>query len=363
MTRTSRLLCRAAVIGLLSVPLLAERGALSQVNAPPKEKVSRSWKRLTSGDLTAVGNASEKDLRKALAALEDFRFALRQFFPKLRVTSDVPTVVVVFSGDSAFHRFKPRDHRGRIQDWVGGYFSPYPDVNYMVMRTSARQEETLRILFHEYTHYIVYRNFSFLPAWLNEGLAEFYSTFRSDYRDGRGLIGAPADYRLRVIRGGIMLPLPDIMSDEGAARILRENRRIDMFYSQAWALVHYLHMTRWAKGTADLNTYLQVLQKGSADDAVRQGFGTTLEELSSELDNYVRKFQFAAVLLPKRPGAAVVEEEAARMLESEARLLQADLLVRLGVEDDAEEELKRVLADDPGNVPAQIVMARVRIEQ
>ena len=329
---------------------------------PAAEKISTDWKQVTSNDLTAVGNASEKELRTALTALDDFRFALRQFFPELDLTSEVPTIIVLFKDDRSFHRFKPRNHRGRIQEFVAGYFEPHADVNYMVMAASA-YASTLPTLFHEYTHYVVHRNLPSVPAWLNEGLAEFYSTFRSEYRDGRGLVGAPPEGRLGMFRSEPLLRLPEMMSNEGASKLFREERRLGMFYAQSWALVHYLHMAKWAKGDADLNTYLHALEGGSLEGAVRTAFGMSLQELESELNEYVRKFQFSAVLLPKRPPRETADLAAARMLESEARYLQGDLLVRLGVEEDAEQELKRALAGDAAHRGAQVALARARLQQ
>ena len=351
---------RTALAALFCAALLSPASGFSQTTAKA-EKLSSDWKRVTSGDLIAVGNAPEKELRGALWALEDFRFALRHVFPKLRVTSEVPTIIVVFKGNSSFHRFKPRDERGRIRDFVGGYFQAHADVNYMVMPASAHG--TLSTLFHEYTHYVVHRNLSSVPAWLNEGLAEFYSTFRSDYSDGRGLIGAPPEYPLALIRRGPMLPLREMLSNQGASRIFREERRISMFYAQSWALVHYLHMARWATGFADLNTYLRALESGSVDDAVKNAFGVTLQELESELHGYVRQSEFSGVLLPKRPQQEAAELAAARMLESEARYLQGDLLVRVGAEEEAEQELKRALADDPSHSGAQVSLGRARVQQ
>ena len=124
----------------------------------------------------------------------------------------------MFTDDRSFHRFKPRDQQGRVREFVGAYFAAHPDVNYMVM--PARYDgSTLSTLFHEYTHYVVYRNLSSVPAWLNEGLAEFYSTFNAEHRDGRPLIGAPPSGHLAELQRGPMLRLREMMTNEGAAKI------------------------------------------------------------------------------------------------------------------------------------------------
>ena len=40
------------------------------------------------------------------------------------------------------------------------------------------------------------------PTWINEGLAEFYSTFVSTMRKGLSAVGMPLVYCLRVTVGG-----------------------------------------------------------------------------------------------------------------------------------------------------------------
>jgi tetratricopeptide (TPR) repeat protein len=338
--------------------------AAEQSGAPSSAPLSRDWKRVTLGDLTAVGNAGENELRQALAALHDFRFALRHFFTRLQLDSDVPTQLVVFRDNQSFHRFKTRDERGRIREFVAGYFGGHPDVNQMVMYWSTPKEQALNVLFHEYTHYVVNRNLPSIPAWLNEGLAEFYGTFRDDYRDGRGLIGSPPEARLRTLRSGDpLIPLREMLTAEGAARIFRNPRRTSMFYAQAWALVHYLHMQRWAAGGVDLRAYLTAFSGGATEDAVRRAFGLSIEELERELFGYVQRFQFTAALLPPRPQTESETAATARLTEVEARFVQGDLLVRVGATREAEAELARVREAEPSHVGARIAIGRVRLQQ
>ena len=43
----------------------------------------------------------------------------------------------------------------------------------------AGDDRSTRVVFHEYAHYLIHRNLDAAPPmWLDEGLAEFFSTFR-----------------------------------------------------------------------------------------------------------------------------------------------------------------------------------------
>jgi tetratricopeptide (TPR) repeat protein len=352
------------VAGSLAVPGDLSVQASSQPPSPPQERISSDWKRITSGDLSVVGDTSENELRSALTALEDFRAALLNMFPGLRLASDVPTTLVVFRDNASFQRFKPRDARGRVQQWVGGYFMALPDINYMVLSGWANRETTFRTLFHEYTHYVVHRNTRSVPVWLNEGLAEFYSTFRSKYRGEEGsLIGEPPVSLVRVLRNGPLIPLRELLSDEGARKIFKSQHRIGMFYAQSWALVHYLQMAGWNKGTANLGTYLRALETGTPEQAVHAAFNMSLRQLESELTKYVQKFSFPALMLPPPPKRDGEAPRASRLLESEARYVRGDLLTRLAAESEAEEELSKALQENPTDIPTQVALARLRIDQ
>ena len=141
---------------------------------------SSSWRRLVTPDFIVTGNAPTGELKRTLVELTRFRDTLARLFPAAVTSSPVPTYVVVLRDFEAFRRFQPRDSRGRAQANVGGYFERQADANLIVMPAS-RNEGNLQTIFHEYPHYFISRNVRMqVPTWLNEGLADFYSTFRGD---------------------------------------------------------------------------------------------------------------------------------------------------------------------------------------
>jgi tetratricopeptide (TPR) repeat protein len=326
------------------------------------EQVSRDWKRITAGDLIAVGDASENDLRESLLAIEQFRAMLRELFPRVRFADNVPTVLVVFKNDDALHRFKPRDARGRRIETVAGYFFASADANFMVLGNWREREATLEILLHEYTHYVMYRNTRRLPYWLNEGLAEFYSTFRTNYRDGRSVIGRAPPGHAALVAQQPLIPLAQLLRDEHVGRILQEGRRVGMLYAQSWALVHYLNMGRRGQpGT--IGEYLRALENNAPEDAFTSTFKVSLAEMEDGLRRYMRQFQLPIVLVAKPEAAPGTDLRGARMLEAEARLLQGDLLLRLGDLSGAESEIDQSLRIDPSSIPAKIALGRLRDAQ
>lgn len=114
-----------------------------------------------------------------LADLEAFRWAFLRLHPSLRLTSPVPTIVVLFKDWNSFARFQPRDEKGKREDYVAGYFITMTDMNLMLRGSQGDDSDFARsVVFHEYTPYLMHRNLQDIPIWLDEGLAELLTRDR-----------------------------------------------------------------------------------------------------------------------------------------------------------------------------------------
>src|SRR5688572_160571 len=89
--------------------------AVLSAQPPSPNRTSRDWKRLVAGDLEAVGNTPERELRRALDELQRFRGTLLALFPGLNARSPERLTLVVLRPET-FARFTPRDGRGRRQE-------------------------------------------------------------------------------------------------------------------------------------------------------------------------------------------------------------------------------------------------------
>ncbi len=94
--------CLTVVVTLLPWPvddLVAKalgREEAGQASRAVPERASKDWRRLQSPNFNVVGNAGQEEIRRIATELEAFRAVLLQMFPKLRLSSPVPTEVVVF---------------------------------------------------------------------------------------------------------------------------------------------------------------------------------------------------------------------------------------------------------------------------
>ncbi|HTH03280.1 MAG TPA: tetratricopeptide repeat protein [Vicinamibacterales bacterium] len=359
------ILLAAVLVLYQSVDAGSPRTTLSQQVIDPPVALSKDWKRLYTPDVTVVGNASEGELRTALKQIEDFRAGLVGLFPGIKMTSRLATTMVVLKDFNTFRTFQPRDERGRRRENVAGYFTTTPTMNYMVLGAFGERDATLEVVFHEYTHFIVQQNFRSLPLWVNEGTADFYSTFRSNYKDGKSLVGTPPSGRLATLRDRGVMPLDRILTNEGSSSAYRDPDTVHLFYAQSWAFVHYLQLGNNGKRRGQITEYLRAVDQGMPiDQAFFRAFGVTLAQMQNELGLYVRQPILQAFLFsPKTTTADVATLAVDRLTQSDAAYVQADLLLQTGATEDAARLLTNVLTIDPSHVDAKIALARVRARQ
>jgi len=132
---------------------------------------AESWTSIKSKNFFVVGNATEPAMRDVVVRLEQFRDAVSQLFPALKLDAGVPVRVVIFKDDLSYRPFKPRRTDGTPDDAVAGYFLGGDDVDYVAVSIDASRGDPYRTIFHEYAHYLLHSNTdrTDLPGGLTKG--------------------------------------------------------------------------------------------------------------------------------------------------------------------------------------------------
>jgi tetratricopeptide (TPR) repeat protein len=119
-----------------------------------------------------------------------------------------------------------------------------------------------------------------LPLWLEEGLAEFFSTFR--IRRGQIDLGRPISTHIRHLRTGPPLNLEEVLGGSGAGGDDDGPPWPESRYAEAWALVHYLLAGR-PGGWTTLGPLLEHLETGaSSREALTAATGQSIETLQRD---------------------------------------------------------------------------------
>jgi tetratricopeptide (TPR) repeat protein len=349
-----------SVTALLLLTLASIPGAGQEPQ--PSRPLSRDWKRLKTPSLTVIGNASDHDLRRTAVEIERFRVAIRALAPTTPMSSPVPMLAVVFRDDSALTPFKPRN-RGKPVDNVAAYFSALPDINYIVLAPHDDREFTYRVIFHEYTHFLVYRAAPRLPMWLNEGLADFYSTFNGSETDNRMILGRPiVAYRTTLRSEGGLIPFKKFLSSDALPELLKTPQAMHRYYAQSWAFTHYLLLGERGARRPKVKAFVAALQSGqSSDRAFAEVFGQEVDALERGLRAYLNLPTMMAMQLPSVELQLDMPIE--RLPELDVLQVQGDLLARHGAFDEADKRLSKAAEIDRLSIPVRLSRARLLLGQ
>jgi predicted Zn-dependent protease len=320
------------------------------------------WLQVRSKNFFVIGNASEKDIRKAATKLEQFRETFRLLFGTLNLNGSVPTNVVVFKNDSAYTPFKPK--RGdKIDSMIAGYFQSGEDVNYITLSAGGNDFETYSTIFHEYVHFIINTAYgrSQVPPWFNEGLAEYYETFEIEEDINVKLGLAPARH-IATLRINQPLPFSTFFNLTNEALHKNGNHSRSIFYAQAWAFMHYVILNG---KNAELNRFLALTMANKpTEEAFREAFGVDYPQMEKELRQYVMRYTYPyRSITLKNKLTFDAEMKAARLSEAETNAYLGDMLSRINREADAEPYLRTALTLEPALAMANATFGMIRIRQ
>ena len=326
---------------------IAAAALIASAATPPQSQ----WRRLDSPNFIVIGEGAA-DLREVAVKFEGFRETLGRVLNERVTSTAVPTVVIVFRGDATFAPFMPKFQGKRVD--VGGLFVARRDVNFIAL-VSDGHDERFRVIFHEYAHLLVSNTGQRVPVWLDEGLAEYYSTFELERGSRDAVIGRIIESHIRRLNETALLKLPDLLNVTRVSPLYNEGNRRSVFYAQSWALTHLLFRSEPSRAP-QLAAYVDLLSRGaSSAEAWKQAFGA--QDVSRELEDYIRRRTYTATVYRFTDKLASFEGRAVPIPPADVHAYLADFLVQRSEIDDAAAHLASAAKLDPANARAGIVAA------
>ena len=242
------------------------------------------WVRVESPNFVLFGEIGERRTREYAREFERFREALGRAVPGTASRAAVPTLVYLFENQRSMASYRPLYNGKPVE--LTGYFVTDGTISTIMLAASDR-EQALRTIFHEYSHLVTSSTARSLPTWVNEGLAEYYSTF--DVRpDGRSaLMGGLIVPHLLLLHGERLLTLDQLLAVEQESPLYNEGSRRSVFYAQSWALVHLL-----LNGEPDRREpFAKYLQRTAGGEPAAQAWRAVFGDVNivRELEGYVRR--------------------------------------------------------------------------
>jgi len=292
-----------------------------------------TWIHLRSPDFEVYSSAGPGATRETL---RHFEF-VRGFFQQALGDSAAkrpPVYLVVFGSMKEYARY-------RSHDWEAASYQRSSERDFIVVGNPA--EAAFSTAVHEYFHLWARRQKLDLPIWLNEGLAQLYSTLTPTL--GGLVVGdVPPGFGSYVSRYG-WIPLGTVL----AAReypASDKDAEVSDFYLESWALTHMLELSADYRGGAP--KILPAIQAGmSSEQALTKIYGRPLSGVEADLRAYLRdigsRHEVYRIKLPKAPKAEAIEPAS----EFDRRLVLLQLVERRNRTDEVRKELEALAALDP----------------
>ena len=318
------------------------------------------WLEVRTPNFVVLADSNEKQARRIAVQFEQMRSVFHLLMPNGTADTGAPIVVLALKDKKSFQSFEPEAYLAKGQLDLAGYFMQAPDKNYILLRLDAEGEHPFATVYHEYTHYMM-RKSTWLPLWLNEGLAEFFQN--TDIRDKDVILGQPSPDDILYLRQNRLIPLQTLLLVDHSSPYYHEEQKGSVFYAESWALTHYLEVTDRQKNTHHFTEYAQLLIKGEDSvTAAQHAFGD-LKQLQSSLEDYVRQGSFSMFKMNSAFPVDPASLQSRPVPIPEANAIRADVLVYNGRTKEALALLETSLRDDPNNALAHETMGFLKFRE
>lgn len=287
-----------ATILILGLPL----------SAAPNAK----WLLMRSENFDLLTDGGERTGRRMLNYFEQ----VRAFFLQTLGANLTPLPVrIVHIGDEATYK------RYRMSEAAGAFYLSGAGADTIVM--GPRTSSDMAVAVHEYVHVLIRHSRLTIPLWLEEGIAEVYSTITPV--SGKMQVGAPPLGRVQRLLGSRAMPLDTVFSvGRGSSEYTSRDHAGD-FYARSWALAHMMMLDASMRDRFD--SYLRSMSDDvESEAAFSTVYALTRPQLEDRLAKYVNMPTIAVAMIPYKTPARfdAIETRPAEPYEYEIALAHID---------------------------------------
>lgn len=271
------------------------------------------WVKLTTPNFELYTSAGEKKGREAILYFEQVRSFFQEASASKRA-SEFPVRIVAFRGEKQYQPY-------RMNESAFAYFARGRSRDYIVMQDIVSEHYPAAI--HEYAHLIIEHAGLNPPPWLNEGLAELYSTLKPVGK--KAAVGDVIPGRAQTIFTSKWIGLDLLTSADRQSPLYNERDRAGMFYAESWVLTHMLFFS--PNYRPNFPKFIVAASSGkSADDACQSVFNKRLSEVETDLRQYIKGERFYRVLFDIKLEKSAEDPAVSEASAFESGMVLADLL-------------------------------------
>jgi hypothetical protein len=244
------------------------------------------WIHVPSTDFEIFSTAGESDTRRVLQYLE----RVRSFFAP-NVPQDVKlhaerVRVIVFGSKKEYEQYRPNS-------FADAFYTQIAGRDYIVL--GGVGDDVFPIAVHEYVHLVVQHAGMTLPPWLNEGMAEVFSTMKP--LGDKVLVGNIIPGRVIEMTQGKWAPLETILTAGLDSPYYNETNKAGSLYNEGWALTLMLELS--PQYAAHFSEMLHQIAAGTPSiTAIQNAYNKPLAWVEKDLQLYLRQNSFTGRVFP-----------------------------------------------------------------
>src|SRR5580693_6909400 len=182
------------------------------------------WIRINSEHFEMNSTASEGSAKETLRYFEQVRGFFLEIFGDIN-KKPLPVSIVAFNSEKEYKPYSPNEV-------AAAYFLSGAERDYIVLGHTGSDDYPAAV--HEYVHLLArHAEFNF-PLWLNEGVADVYSTLKP--QGSKIVVGTPPAGRVELMRQTKWVPLSVILAVDVNSPYYNEKNKAGSLYSEGWAL-------------------------------------------------------------------------------------------------------------------------------
>jgi TonB family protein len=297
-----------------------------------------SWVQVSSDTYIVKSSAGEEKAKQVLKELEAFHQLLGTLAFRNAELPELPIEVLLIGDEETMKELQPEYNGRKIP--VSGYYQRGEDRDFIVLSGRVFPGTLKSVAYHELSHYFLSRSLVSRPTWLNEGLAEYFST--ADIRDDEVSLGAAPPDRLQVLKTSPLLPLKEFFAVDSNSPHYNDSSKATVYYTQAWAFAHYMMHGEHAP---QFKNYLDALTRGDAN--LLEYLKVSDRDLESGFQTYVK----TTIERPARKVVKVSPEgwsmDIASISETDAHMSIAEIFLANGKLQDARHHLEALADQKP----------------
>jgi tetratricopeptide (TPR) repeat protein len=257
--------------------------------------------------------------------------------------------VIAFRSEREYAEF-------RLHPAADAYYVSDGTRDYIVM--AALQPRNFDTASHEYAHYVLHVSDLKLPAWLNEGLAEFFSTLRLN-RSGYEL-GGDLPARTQTLRRNKWLALGELLELTSESSMPYTRKGASVFYAESWALVEMLITSpQYAGHFHELVSQLSAGSNGA--QALREIYSKSLDQIREDLERWIEQPRSTRFVLDKP--AALAATLRSELSERQSATLLAQLSLVSGRIEQAKARYEELLQESPNDPDFRAALGAIALRQ